>query len=176
MANAAKLQRLMDYITLIEPERLDQRTWASRISADDLAALTPQQRAELAVDPNICGTYGCAAGNAIALEFGEKAIAWFDGDEWFVSADDLVEDEELADGYAGVSIETAAGDILELDENEANEFFDGDNTLWNLWDMAEHFSGGRVKRPSNATIAQAEQRMIDARHARSQIQYMLSHG
>jgi hypothetical protein len=164
----------MDYITIVEPERWDQGTWASRISPEDLARLTEQQRKQLAVDPDICGTYGCAAGNVIALEFGEKAIDWGDRYEFFISSESLVENETVADGFAGWSIEEAAADILDLDGDEADSFFSGGNTLWDLWDMAEQFSGGRVQRPSEAVIAEAERRMRRGKETRIQIVDMVS--
>lgn len=119
MANATKIRAVLDYIH-DHPEEWKQSVYGIRNEG--------------------CGTAFCAAGHAVVLN-GHKVVWWFEDHLHYQGrADDAIDKD------TGVtrSIHSLAARELELDVVEASLFFDGFNTLEELWDLANKFTGGRV--------------------------------
>lgn len=100
---------------------------------------------------NLCGTVCCLAGRVIqetghvlTLEFPAWAISETAfGDEPDASL--LV--IKIDDKYSSGDIEWIAREELGLDEEQANILFGGNNTIFDLWRVAEDLTVGKVRIP-----------------------------
>lgn len=174
MVYVNKLQRVLDYITLQNPEGWEQGVWAKRIEPHMVARLSPQQRAMLTMDPNICGSTACLAGTAVALEFGRDNLHWLPtGTIATTDASVLSEGDLIPSDFQGMTISEAAGIVLDLNYNQRELLFEGDNSLWKLWDIAAEITDGAIVRPGDAFIQDAIDRMVEGRDARDRLVSML---
>lgn len=120
MANAEKIQQVLDYITT-HPSEWKQEVYAKRTA---------------------CGTACCVAGHAVVLNGHELYFRRRNDDLEQLSFSALRKGME----YGLTDISALAQEELELTSDECYLFFASSNTLDNLWDLANHFTGGKVKR------------------------------
>lgn len=164
MVYVNKLQYVLDYITIQHPEGWEQGVWAKRVRPEHIARLSPTQKALLTRDPNTCGSTACLAGTAVALEFGKNSVHWT---RFMEGVDDACVLADVAPrDFQGVTISEAARIILDLTYNQGERLFDGDNSLWTLWDLAAEFTDGEIVRPDDEQIEDAIYRMREGRRAR----------
>lgn len=121
--NVELLRRVLEHITA-HPETWNQGVWAAGAKG--------------------CGTAYCAAGHAVVMT-GHK-IDWasaYDGVAEFVI------DEGITNPAWHPTISEVAEAELGLTYEQAEELFEGDNTLAELWDLAEQFTDGAITPPAD---------------------------
>jgi hypothetical protein len=119
----ANAKRLLDVLTFLEahPDRHDQSVWLSR---------------------DTCGTVACLAG-------------WTCLRNGYVEV--VMKDEALETVVVGIYADSdpekvvvpasaAARDLLELDDDEGDELFSGNNSLEDLWRIADELTDYEVSR------------------------------
>lgn len=119
MANATKIREVLDHI-VDHPEQWYQSLYAVQMA---------------------CGTAYCAAGLAVILN-GHKVQWYTDVVEVGASTSEVVFKDDAP--YSIRDIHELAQEELELTEEEADLFFDQDNSLDNLWDLANQFTNDAV--------------------------------
>lgn len=122
-----RLQRALDYVTA-HPEEWDQSVWAKRKSGD------------VEID---CGTACCLAGRVVANEGYQFLLPHHPYSETWecVHPDDPEPREisQLADQLLGFSDRYGQDD---------HDLYASSNTLRDLWWLADQYSGGRIRVPS----------------------------
>lgn len=119
MANATKLREVLDHIA-DHPEQWNQKLYAVQTH---------------------CGTAYCAAGLAVVLN-GHKVQWYTDVVEIGAHSSEVVFNGDAP--YSIRDIHELAQEELELTEDEADEFFESENSLEDLWDMANRFTNDAV--------------------------------
>lgn len=119
MANA---KRLLDVLTFLEahPDRHDQVVWLGR---------------------RTCGTVGCLAGWTCLRNGYVEAVMNDEERERIIGVYADSDPEKVI-----MSASAVAGTLLELDDDECDELFSGDNSLEDLWRIADELTDYEVSR------------------------------
>lgn len=120
MANAEKIQQVLDYITS-HPSEWNQDVYAKRTA---------------------CGTAGCVAGLTVVLNGHELHFRRRNDDIEQLSFSAIRKGME----YGLTDISSLAQEELELTTDECYLFFASGNSLDDLWRLANQFTGGEVTR------------------------------
>ena len=158
MLNVERLLEELRFVT-IYPDKHNQSVWAEAETEVPLPA--DADRDVMFVDgveaprPSACGSFGCLAGNTAIHEPGVE-LDWYEADYYLNDgkkvvawrADYLLNETEASDwlgnGRVPKLIKSKARELLGLTQHQAGLLFDGDNTLDELWRLAEQFSGGEI--------------------------------
>lgn len=121
--NVPLLRKTLEHITA-HPDEWDQDIWAER---------TP------------CGTVACLAGTAVLLQGFEL--------DFYESECDCGCREGTTASYVisdpPQTIQEVARTTLGLTEDQADDLFESDNTLRDLWAYANSFTNGEIEIPEN---------------------------
>ncbi len=160
MLNVARLREEIQFIT-INPDKHEQGFWAEARTEAPLNANEPPYDVEAPnpnTRPSACGSFGCLAGNTAIHEPGVE-LDWYQGTYFrengkkiqIWQADNILNEFVMVkDWYDGTefpeakSISKKAQELLGLTDRQAEMLFDGDNTLDDIWDMADRFTGGEI--------------------------------
>lgn len=129
MVNAALLLEELRNIT-INPETHNQDVWA--------VAETESEKTR----PSACGSHGCLAGNAV-LHSGQD-LFWEEERSWKGKFHWVADNVANPDGTQGGEISDAAASLFDLNPEEADRLFDGDNSRDKLWSLAYEITEGEI--------------------------------
>lgn len=119
--NIVRLRERLEFITLNQQHH-DQGIWAQQIGDSE------------------CGTFACLAGWT-ALKYGKDQLimvkSYSYADERPVFAFEPRDDEW----------ESLGAELLDMDDETASELFRSDNTLWDLWHIANIITNGQIEIP-----------------------------
>jgi hypothetical protein len=118
----ANAKRLLDVLTFLEahPDRHDQSVWLSR---------------------DTCGTVACLAGWTCLRNGYVEAVMNDEERQMIIGVYADSDPEKVV-----VPASAAARDLLELDDDEGDELFSGDNSLQDLWRIADELTDYEVSR------------------------------
>lgn len=119
MVNVPLLRKVLEHITE-HPNEHDQTDWATRVED--------------------CGTTMCVGGHAVAMTGYE--IVW-PSDHRYIGSATCKKDGDVW----GRSIEGAAMEELGLSSDQADQLFNGNNTLQGLWHIASHLTCDEIEVP-----------------------------
>ena len=156
MLNVERLLEELRFVT-IYPDKHNQGVWAEAETEAPLPADADRDMETVddieAPRPSACGSFGCLAGNTAIHEPGVE-LDWYEADYYLNDgkkvviwqADYLLNETEASDWNSRVPkrIKSKARELLGLTPHQAEQLFDGDNTLDELWRLAEQFSGGEI--------------------------------
>lgn len=146
MLNVEESQAVLDYITE-NSEELDQTTWVelkdvSLVEAQNSAPWYPHRSIRI-TGPVPCGTARCLAGHVLTRAGYGFAV---DGDK-SVEGVYLLADAREGQPVHLTRIDTTAAAILGLDEGQADRLFHPQNSLADLWALADSFCAGQLVIP-----------------------------
>ena len=149
--NVELMLRELNYIT-DNPDKYDQRYWCR--------VIPPAGTGATRSDHHTCRTVGCFAGNVVVNAGKVAYFVWgrfsdyynSTETEYFTNWDDIPDDTYLYDievqpNDLGNTWTDEACNILGLDYYKHQEIFDGDNTLWDVWNFARIFTRDQIQIP-----------------------------
>ena len=158
MLNVDRLLKELQFVTA-NPDKHYQDVWAqARTEVAVPEGTDPWETDIPAPRPSACGSFGCLAGNTAVHEPGVE-LDWYkeDYEIWdgkkiqLWQADQILNETVTVQDWCNggtfeekKSIKTKAQELLGLTSHQAELLFDGDNTLDQLWELAERFSGGEI--------------------------------
>jgi len=140
------LQRVLELITA-HPEVHDQTDWiyVDHVPGDQMDSNGTLQVMFDPQRPSACGTKGCLAGNAVIMSnlFPLRLSSDPSDDELYLVEFRHQRQWRVIDSY----VQGLAARLLHLTEDEADELFEGGNSVDDLWRIASEITQGRVRRP-----------------------------
>lgn len=140
--NVPELRKQLEYITAHRTEWL-QSNWIYRTA---------------------CGTVGCLAGNTV-INAGYVPV-FYGGDNCTTSQVSTHRIRTARDAYdandAGElwSVRELASELLGLSDEEAEELFNANNSLHDVWSIAARFTGGEIEVPPDVEVEDAAYRPV----------------
>ena len=156
MLNVERLLEELRFITA-NPDKHDQAVWAQARTEAPAPEEADPWNTPLPPRPSACGSFGCLAGNTAIHEPGVE-LDWYTESYFFENgkkiqlwqADNILNETVKVEDWCGrdylepKSIKIKAQELLGLTPHQAGVLFDGDNTLDDLWELADKFSGGEI--------------------------------
>lgn len=126
--NISLMRKVLEHITA-HPEQVNQETWGTRQEGTGRG----------------CGTTHCFAGWTVVLSHHRPLWMESESDDHGLFHMDYV---RLRDSYEVRAVGAVAAAELGLTEMEADVMFNECETITSLWEMAEHFTDGKIAVPT----------------------------